>query len=70
MHQIGTYVKSNLRVCVDQICTSLLIEAARYTPFEDSVSAEIAPVEEPLLKVDDLAHESREMVTISVREKW
>ena len=33
------YVKSNLRVWVDQTCTSLLVDEARYTPFGDNASA-------------------------------
>lgn len=60
-----TYVKSSLRVWVDQMCTSLFVDEARYTPFGDNASAYILPVEKLLLKVDVLVQESREMVTIS-----
>jgi len=35
----GPYEKSSLRVWVDQMCTSLLVDEARYTPFGDSASA-------------------------------
>jgi hypothetical protein len=41
------------------------VDEAKYTPFEDSASAYIAPVEELLLKVDTLAQELRSMVIIS-----
>jgi hypothetical protein len=36
---LGTYVKRSLRVWVDQTCTSLLVDEARYTPFGDNASA-------------------------------
>lgn len=60
-----TYVKSSLRVWVDQTCTSLLVDEARYTPFGDNASAWIFPVEVVLLKVDVLVQESRVIVIIS-----
>lgn len=50
-------MKSSLRVCVDQMCTSLFVDEARYTPLGDRASAYIEPVEEGLLKVDVLVQE-------------
>lgn len=58
-------MKSSRRVWVDQTCTFLLVDEARYTPFGDNASAQIFPVEVPLLKVDVLVQESRAIVIIS-----
>jgi len=52
---------------MDQICTPLLLEEARYMPFGEIVSAVIAPIEATSEKVLDFAHVLRDMVIISSR---